>query len=118
VLSQDEALAFYQDVMLTYAFDACGLPLLGAVSREDILRRLEVCPAPADRKNALRVVLQKAITDAQRDPAKTRTGALALCADKRAFLRNVMRHASELTFDDTAKPNCTLISPATAPLHP
>jgi len=85
---------------------------------DDILRRLEVCPAPADRKDALRVVLQKAVADAQRDPAKTRAGALALCADKRAFLRNVMSHASELTFDDTKPPNCTLISPGTAPLHP
>jgi len=118
VLSEDEALAFYQDVMLTYAFDACGLPLLGVVSRQDIAHRLEVCPAPADRKEALRVVLQRAVADAERDPAKTRAGALALCADKRAFLRNVMRHANELTFDDNAPPNCTLISPPAAPLHP
>jgi len=118
VLNQDEALGFYQDVMLTYAFDACGLPLLGAVSRQDIVHRLDVCPASAERKDALRVILQKAIADAERDPAKTRAGALALCADKRAFLRNVMSHASELTFDDTKPPNCTLISPRTAPLRP
>ena len=51
--------------MLTYAFDACGLPLLGAVTRQDIAHRLDVCPAPAARKEALRVVFQRAIADAR-----------------------------------------------------
>lgn len=115
VLSEDEALGFYQDVMLTYAFDACGLPLLGAVSRQDIVHRLDICPAPAERKSALRVVLKKAIADAERDPAKTRAAALSVCADKRAFLRSVMSHANELTFDDTKPPNCDLISPPSPP---
>jgi hypothetical protein len=101
--------------MLTYAFDACGLPLLGAVTRQDIAHRLDVCPAPAARKEALRVVFQRAIADAQRDPAKTQAGALALCTDKRAFLRNVLRHANELAVDDNAPPNCSLITPSTAP---
>ena len=116
--TEEETLSFYQDVMLTYAFDACGLPLLGSISRQDISHRLDVCPAPSARKEALRLILQRAIADAERDPEKTRAAALAVCADKRAFLRNVMQHANQLTFDENTAPNCTLITPPTETPRP
>jgi len=116
--NQDESVSFYEDVMLTYAFDACGLPLLGATTRENIAHRIEVCPAAGERKDAFRIILQRAIATAQRDPEKVRAEALTLCPDKRAFLRNVMSHASELSFDDSKPPDCALISPPAAPVRP
>jgi len=110
-LSEDEAQTFYEGVMLTYAFDACGLPLLGETARQDIGRRIEICPNTEARKSALRTLYQRALKSAQQDPDKLRASALNLCKDKRAFLSNVMSHSQQLRFDDSGPPDCNVISP-------
>ena len=110
-LSEDEAQAFYEGVMLTYAFDACGLPLLGETARQDIAHRVEICPNTEARKNVLRSLYKRTLATAERDSEKLRASAAALCKDKRAFLSNVMAHSQQLRFDDSQPPDCTLLSP-------
>jgi len=110
-LGDDEAQSFYEGVMLTYAFDACGLPLLGETARQDIGHRIEICPNTDARKKALRTLYRRALATAEQDPEKLRAGALRLCKDKRAFLSNVMSHSQQLRFDDSAPPDCSVISP-------
>jgi len=110
-LGADEAQSFYEGVMLTYAFDACGLPLLGETARQDIGHRIEICPNTEARKTALRSLYRRALTAAERDAEKLRADALNVCKDKRAFLSNVMSHAQQLRFDDGAPPDCSAISP-------
>ncbi len=103
--------SLYEGVMLTYSFDACGMPLLGSVARQDIAQRIEVCPNTEARQSAFRTVYQRAISDAEGDPVKTHVNALSLCPDKKAFLQKVMSHASELKFDDSVPPDCGLLEP-------
>jgi len=110
-LGDDEAQSFYEGVLLTYAFDACGLPLLGETARQDIGHRIEVCPNPDARKKALRAVYRRALATAEQDPEKLRASALSLCKDKRGFLSNVMSHSQQLRFDDSGPPDCSAISP-------
>jgi hypothetical protein len=110
-LGEDDAQSFYEGVMLTYAFDACGLPLLGETARQDIAHRIEICPNTEARKNALRSLYKRTIATAENDPAKLKASAAALCKDKRAFLSNVMAHSQQLRFDDSQPPDCTLLSP-------
>ncbi len=106
-----EVEALYEGVMLTYSFDACGMPLIGAVARQDMAQRIEVCPNPESRKAAFRTVYQRAISDAEGDPVKTHVNALSLCPDKKSFLQKVMNHANELKFDDSLPPDCGLLMP-------
>lgn len=110
-LTQEEVSAVYAGVSYTYAFDACGLPLLGEESRQDIANRIAKCPNTAERKEQLQTIYQRAIDNAERDIAKTRAAAEKFCPDKAAFLRNVMAHADELRFDPV-KPDCRALSPA------
>ena len=119
--SEAEVRALYEGIMFTYAFDACGLPLIGERARQNIEQRIEVCPNPALRKDAFRTVYHRAIEVAQQDPEKTRASASRACPDKPEFLRRVMSHSSELTFDDSQPPDCSLISgspPGAAPPNP
>lgn len=109
---QEARQEFYDGVMLTYSFDACGLPLLGQAAREDIVRRIQACPNPDARKAEFRGIYDRAIADAQRDLRKTLSEAQIVCPDRRVFLRNVMAHASELRFDPAQPPDCRLLSPA------
>jgi len=109
--TRSEVESLYEGVMLTYSFDACGLPLLGSTARQDISQRIEACPNTERRKAAFRTVYQKAISDAEGDPVKTHVNALGLCPDKKAFLQKVMSHADELTFDDSKPPDCGLLEP-------
>ena len=67
-------------------------PLLGEAARQDIGRRVEICPNSNLRKDAFRTVYQRAVSEAERDPARTRAGAAQACPDKREFLRRVMSH--------------------------
>ena len=55
-----EVESLYEGVMLTYSLDACGMPLIGAVARQDIAQRIEVCPNPESRKAKFRTVYQRA----------------------------------------------------------
>ena len=110
--TEAEVRALYEGVMYTYAFDACGLPLIGQRARQDIEQRVEVCPNPPLRKDAFRTVYHRAIEVAEQDPEKMRASASKACPDKHEFLRRVMSHASELTFDDRKPPDCGLLSPA------
>jgi len=110
-LGDDEAQSFYEGVLLTYAFDACGLPLIGETAREDIGRRIEICPNTDARKAELRTLYRRALAAAERDREKLRASALAVCKDKRAFLSNVMAHSEQLRFDDSQPPDCGLLSP-------
>ncbi|HLY51588.1 MAG TPA: hypothetical protein VKQ31_01130 [Steroidobacteraceae bacterium] len=119
--TEAEVRALYEGIMYTYAFDACGLPLIGERARQDIEQRIEICPNPPLRKDAFRTVYHRAIEVAQQDPEKLRQNASNACPDKHEFLRRVMSHASELTFDDSQPPDCGLLSPpppATAPANP
>ncbi len=109
--TQGEVESLYEGVMLTYSFDACGMPLVGAVARQDIAQRIEVCPNPESRKAAFRTVYQRSISDAEGDPVKTHVNALSLCPDKKSFLQKVMSHANELKFDDSLPPDCGLLMP-------
>jgi hypothetical protein len=110
--SEAEVRALYEGVMYTYAFDACGLPLIGQTARQDIEQRIEACPNPPLRKDAFRTVYHRAIEFAQEDPEKMRSSAGRACPDKRDFLRRVMSHAGELQFDDSHPLDCGLLSPA------
>jgi hypothetical protein len=110
--SEAEVRALYEGIMYTYAFDACGLPLIGQTARQDIEQRIEICPNPALRKEAFRTVYRRAIEVAEHDPEKMRVSAGRACPDKREFLRRVMSHAGELQFDDSRPPDCVLLSPA------
>lgn len=110
-LAPETADDFYDDVMITYVFDACGLPLLGATARDDIAQRIQQCPNDEARKAELNAIYQRAIASAERDLEATRAAARKLCADKRAFLSNVMAHADELRFDGSRPPDCRLLSP-------
>jgi hypothetical protein len=110
--SEAEVRALYEGVMYTYAFDACGLPLIGQTARQDIEQRIEACPNPPLRKDAFRTVYHRAIELAQEDPEKMRASAGRACPDKREFLRRVMSHAGELQFDDSQPLDCGLLSPA------
>lgn len=110
--TEAEVRYLYEGVMYTYAFDACGLPLVGERARQDIEQRIEICPNPALRKDAFRTVYHRAIEVAQQDPEKMRASASKACPDKREFLRRVMSHASELTFDENRPPDCSFLSPA------
>jgi hypothetical protein len=110
-LGEDEAQSFYEGVLLTYAFDACGLPLIGETARQDIGRRIEACPNTDARKAELRTLYRRALAAAERDGEKLRASALAVCKDKRAFLSNVMAHSEQLRFDDSQPPDCGLLSP-------
>lgn len=120
--SEMEVRTLYAGIMYTYAFDACGLPLIGERARQDIEQRIEICPNPPLRKDAFRTVYHRAIEVAQQDPEKMRQSASKACPDRREFLRRVMSHASELAFDDNQPPDCSLLSgspPAgAAPRHP
>jgi hypothetical protein len=109
--TEAEVRALYEGIMYTYAFDACGLPLIGERARQDIEQRIEICPNPPLRKDAFRTVYHRAIEVAQQDPEKLRQNASRACPDKHEFLRRVMSHASELAFDDSAPPDCGLLSP-------
>jgi len=109
--TQQETEGIYEGIALTYAFDYCGLPLMGEMARRDIQHRIEACPNGETRKAAIRMIYQRAVEQAERDPAKMRASVAPLCADRRAFLANVMAHASEFHFDDTAAPDCRLITP-------
>jgi DNA-binding transcriptional regulator/RsmH inhibitor MraZ len=112
VPSEMEVRALYEGIMYTYAFDACGLPLIGLRARQDIEQRIEVCPNPPLRKDAFRTVYHRAIEVAEQDPEKMRASASQACPDKREFLRRVMSHASELSFDDSQPQDCSLLSPS------
>jgi hypothetical protein len=116
--SQEEVQTLYAGIMFTYAFDACGLPLLGEAARQDIGRRVEICPNSALRKDAFRTVYQRAVSAAEKDPARTRASAAQACPDKREFLRRVMSHANELQFDSSQPTDCGLLSPALTPSAP
>ncbi|HLJ20237.1 MAG TPA: hypothetical protein VKU84_08565 [Stellaceae bacterium] len=119
--SEGEVRALYEGIMYTYAFDACGLPLIGERARQDIEQRVEICPNPPLRKDAFRTVYHRAIEVAQQDPEKMRQTAGKACPDKHEFLRRVMSHASELAFDDSRPPDCRLLSlppPGAAPPNP
>jgi hypothetical protein len=104
--------------MYTYAFDACGLPLVGQTARKDIEDRIEACPNPPLRKDAFRTVYHRAIEVAQEDPEKMRASASRACPDKREFLRKVMSHAGELQFDPSQPLECGLLSPVPAGTPP
>jgi len=110
--SEAEVRALYEGIIYTYAFDACGLPLIGERARQDIEQRIEICPNPPLRKDAFRTVYHRAIEVAEQDPAKMHSSASKACPDKHEFLRRVMSHASELAFDDSQPPDCGLLSPA------
>jgi DNA-binding transcriptional regulator/RsmH inhibitor MraZ len=116
--SQEEVQTLYAGIMYTYAFDACGLPLLGEAARKDIGRRVEICPNSALRKEAFRTVFKSAISTAEKDPARTRASAAQACPDKREFLRRVMSHANELQFDSAQPTDCGLLSPTLTPTAP
>lgn len=119
--SEGEVRALYEGIMFTYAFDACGLPLIGERARQDIEQRIEVCPNPPLRKDAFRTVYHRAMEVAQQDPEKLRQSAGKACPDKHEFLRRVMSHASELAFDDNQPPDCSVLSappPGAAPANP
>ena len=117
--SEAEVRTLYEGIMYTYAFDACGLPLIGETARQDIEQRIEICPNPPLRKDAFRTVYRRAIEVAEQDPEKTRASAGRACPDKREFLRRVMSHAGELQFDDNQPTDCGLLSPASpAPSNP
>jgi hypothetical protein len=110
--SEAEVRSLYEGVIYTYAFDACGLPLLGQTARQDIAHRIEICPNPPARKDAFRAVYRRAIEVADQDPEKTRASAARACPDQREFLRRVMSHAGELQFDSAQPVDCGLLSPA------
>jgi DNA-binding transcriptional regulator/RsmH inhibitor MraZ len=109
--TEAEVRALYEGVIYTYVFDACGLPLIGERARQDIEQRIEVCPNPASRKDAFRTVYHRAVEVAEQDPEKMRASASKACPDKHEFLRRVMSHASELTFDENRLPDCSVLSP-------
>jgi hypothetical protein len=109
--SEAEVRGLYEGVIYTYAFDACGLPLLGQTARQDIEHRIEICPNPSVRKDAFRAVYRRAIEVADQDPEKMRASAGRACPDQREFLRRVMSHAGELQFDSTQPVDCGLLSP-------
>jgi len=108
--SEAEVRALYEGIVYTYAFDACGLPLIGERARQDIEQRIEICPNPPLRKDAFRTIYHRAIEVAEQDPEKTRSSASKACPDKHEFLRRVMSHSSELAFDDSQPPDCGLLS--------
>ena len=110
--SEAEVRGLYEGIMFTYAFDACGLPLIGEAARKDIEQRIEICPNPPLRKDAFRTVYHRAIEVAEQDPDKMRASDGRACPDRREFLRRVMSHAGELTFDDARPTDCGLLSPA------
>jgi len=110
--TEAEVRGLYEGIMYTYAFDACGLPLVGQTARKDIEERIEVCPNPPLRKDAFRTVYHRAIGVAEEDPEKMRASASRACPDKRDFLRRVMSHAGELQFDPSQPLECGLLSPA------
>ena len=110
--SEAEVRGLYEDIMYTYAFDACGLPLIGQTARQDIERRIEVCANPPLRKDAFRTVYHRALEVAEQDPEKMRASAGRACPDKREFLRRVMSHAGQLQFDSSQSTDCRLLSPA------
>ena len=119
--TEAEVRALYEGIMYTYAFDACGLPLIGERARQDIEQRVEICPNPPLRKDAFRTVYHRAMEVAQQDPEKLRQSASQACPDKHEFLRRVMSHAGELSFDDNRPPDCSLLSgppPGAAPADP
>lgn len=120
--SEMEVRTLYAGVMYTYAFDACGLPLIGERARQDIEQRIEICPNPPLRKDAFRTVYHRAIEAAEQDPEKMRQSAGRACPDRHEFLRRVMSHAGELAFDDNRPPDCSLLSggppPGAAPPNP
>jgi len=119
--TEAEVRGLYEGIMYTYAFDACGLPLVGQTARKDIEDRIEACPNPPLRKDAFRTVYHRAIEVAEEDPEKMRASASRACPDKREFLRRVMSHAGELQFDPSQPLECGLLSPArpgTAPANP
>jgi len=109
--TEAEVRGLYEGIMYTYAFDACGLPLVGQTARKDIEERIEACPNPPLRKDAFRTVYHRAIEVAEEDPEKMRASASRACPDKREFLRRVMSHAGELQFDPTQPLECGLLSP-------
>jgi hypothetical protein len=119
--TEAEVRALYEGVIYTYAFDACGLPLIGERARQDIEQRIEICPNPALRKDAFRTVYHRALEVAQQDPEKMRQSASKACPDRHEFLRRVMSHSSELAFDDNQPPDCSLLSrpaPGATPPNP
>jgi hypothetical protein len=119
--SEGEVRALYEGIMYTYAFDACGLPLIGETARRDIEQKIEICPNPPLRKDAFRTVYRRAIEVAEQNPEKLRASAGQACRDRREFLRRVMSHAEELQFDDNRPPDCGILSPAppgAAPANP
>src|SRR5215472_4025204 len=85
--SEAEVRALYEGIVYTYAFDACGLPLIGERARQDIEQRIEICPNPPLRKDAFRTIYHRAIEVAEQDPEKTRSSASKACPDKHEFLR-------------------------------
>ena len=109
--SEAEVRGLYEGIMFTYAFDACGLPLIGETARQDIEQKIEICPNPPLRKDAFRTVYHRALEVAAQNPEKTRASAGKACPDKRDFLRRVMSHAGELEFDDNRPPDCGLLNP-------
>ena len=119
--SEAEVRALYEGIMYTYAFDACGLLLIGQTARQDIERRIEMCPNPPLRKDAFRTVYHRALEVAEQDPEKLHASAARACPDKHEFLRRVMSHAGELQFDDHRPLDCGLLTPAppgSAPASP
>ena len=119
--SEAEVRGLYEGIMYTYAFDACGLSLVGETARQDIEQKIEICPNPPLRKDTFRTVYHRAIEVAEQNPDKMRASAGQACPDKREFLRRVMSHAGELQFDDSQPPDCGLLNPpppGAAPANP
>ncbi len=110
--TEAEVRGLYEGIMYTYAFDACGLPLVGQTARKDIEERIEACPNPPLRRDAFRTVYHRAIEVAEEDPEKMRASASRACPDRREFLRRVMSHAGELQFDPSQPLECGLLGPA------
>jgi hypothetical protein len=108
--SEAQVRALYEGIIYTYAFDACGLPLIGQTARQDIEQKIEICPNPPLRKDAFRTVYRRAIEVAEQNPDKMRASAGQACPDKREFLRRVMSHAGELQFDDSRPADCGILS--------
>ncbi len=79
-LNPNEIRALMVDLNLAHALDLCGFPALGAFIRDYAQKTIEECPNSAERKAALRSLLESAkLREERRDEEARAQGVLERC---------------------------------------
>jgi hypothetical protein len=103
------------DVNLSEALDRCGFPALGSFMRDYTQRRIDSCPNSAERKAALRAVMESAALREQRLAEEARAHGEALqcyASDKLVVIKEMIPVAQRIVARAERPLDCGDISSA------